>query len=155
METQFNKIYEMYNADIYRLIYSYTLDYAESKDILQETFLKYYKNINKLPTTPQEIKKWLIKVSVNTSKDYLRKIIKCRFLYDKELDGYKSLENNDLEFFDVIKKLNKKYRIPIFLYYYEGYKTEEIATILNLKVSAVKMRLSRAKKILKEEMEDI
>ena len=153
MEIQFNKIYEMYNQDIYRLIYSYTLDYAESKDILQETFFKYYKNINKLPPTPEEIKKWLMKVSINTSKDYLRKIIKCRFLYENEIEGYKSPENNDLELIDILKKLKKKYRIPIFLYYYEGYKIQEIAALLNLKESAVKMRISRARKIIKEEME--
>lgn len=151
METQFNKIYEMYNQDIYRLIYSYTLDCAESKDILQETFLKYYKNINKLPTTSEDIKKWLIKVSINTSKDHLRKIIKCRFIFDNEI--YKSMDSSDLEVIDILKKLNKKYRIPIFLYYYEGYKIQEIATLLHLKESAVKMRISRARKIIKEEME--
>lgn len=153
METQFNKIYEMYNQDIYRLIYSYTLDCAESKDILQETFFKYYKNINKLPTTTEETKKWLIKVSINTTKDYLRKILKRRFLYENEIEKYKSMENSDLEFIEILKKLNKKYRIPIFLYYYEGYKIQEIATLLHLKESAVKMRISRARKIIKEEME--
>jgi len=43
----------------------------------------------------------------------------------------------------------------IYLYYFEGYKIEEISNILNIKQSAVKMRLTRAKKILKKEMEKI
>ena len=72
-----------------------------------------------------------------------------------ELEQYKSNEKNDLDFIDILERLNIKYRIPIFLYYYEGYKIEEIAELLNMKVSAVKMRLSRAKIILKKEMESI
>lgn len=155
MEEQFNKIFELYNKDVYRLIFSYTMDYSEAKDILQETFLRYYKNMDKLPEDHVDVKKWLFKVSINISKDYLRRIIKYRFFYKDELEQYKSNEKNDLDFIDILERLNIKYRIPIFLYYYEGYKIEEIAELLNMKVSAVKMRLSRAKIILKKEMESI
>ena len=59
------------------------------------------------------------------------------------------------ELVELLKRLNKKYRIPIYLYYYEGYKIEEISNILKIKSSTIKMRLSRAKKILKEEMEKV
>ena len=55
--------------------------------------------------------------------------------------------------FETLNKLNKKYRIPIYLYYYEGYSIEEIAKLLKISKSAIKMRLSRAKEILKKEME--
>ena len=47
----------------------------------------------------------------------------------------------------------KKYRIPLFLYYYEGYKISEIAKILREKESTIKMRLANGKKMLKKEME--
>ena len=48
MNDKFIKIYENYQTDIFRLIFSYTLNIADTKDILQETFIKYYKNINKI-----------------------------------------------------------------------------------------------------------
>lgn len=48
---------------------------------------------------------------------------------------------------------NKKYRIPIYLYYYEGYKLEEIAQILKENISTIKMRMKKAKEIIKKEME--
>lgn len=49
LDTQFNRIFDLYNKDIYRLIYSYTLNKQEAKDLLQETFIKFYKNIYSLP----------------------------------------------------------------------------------------------------------
>jgi len=153
MEQKFNKVFDAYNKDIFRLIYSFTLDVCESKDILQETFLKYYKNINKLTLEEIEIKKWLIKVAANLSKDYLRKIKRQKLIITADDNIYAVHHTFDIEFLEVLKKLDKKYRIPVYLHYYEGYKTKEISTILNIKHSAVKMRLLRAKKILKKEME--
>ena len=61
MNDKFIKIYENYQTDIFRLIFSYTLNIADTKDILQETFIKYYKNINKINYDDIGIKKWLAK----------------------------------------------------------------------------------------------
>ena len=47
MEEKFNKYFNLFYRDVYRLAFSYTLNYADSKDIVQETFIKLYKNMNK------------------------------------------------------------------------------------------------------------
>lgn len=65
------KIFELYYNDIYYYILSYTLNTAESKDILQETFLKLYKNLGYLPNDDIQIKKWLLRIASNQSKNYL------------------------------------------------------------------------------------
>lgn len=154
MTNKFDKIFDLYSKDLFRLIFSYTLNVSDSKDILQETFIKYYQKMDSLPDDVLEIKKWLIKVAVNKSKDY-RKCWKRNIV---DLDDNRIILTNsetNLEMLDLLNKIDKKYRIPIYLYYYKGYKVSEISTILKVSESAIKMRLSRAKKILKKELEVI
>ena len=154
MTNKFDKIFDLYSKDLFRLIFSYTLNVSDSKDILQETFIKYYQKMDSLPDDVLEIKKWLIKVAVNKSKDY-RKCWKRNIV---DLDDNRIILTNsetNLEMLDLLNKIDKKYRIPIYLYYYKGYKVSEISTILKVSESAIKMRLSRAKKNLKKELEVI
>ena len=73
MEEKFNKYFNLFYRDVYRLAFSYTLNYADSKDIVQETFIKLYKNMNKFKeNTDVEIKRWLMVVASNNCKDYLK-----------------------------------------------------------------------------------
>lgn len=147
MEIEFNRIFDLYNEDIYRLIYSYTLNKQEAKDLLQETFMKLYKNFYKLPKEDVEIKKWLIKVAINCCKDNFKSFWNSKVIpihYNELNKSYVENFNNDIE--EILNKLGKKYRIPIYLYYYEGYKTSEIAIMLKEKTSTIKMRLHRGKK---------
>jgi RNA polymerase sigma-70 factor (ECF subfamily) len=55
---------------------------------------------------------------------------------------------------DSLKKVNVLYRIPLYLYYYEGYNIEEISKIMKLSISNTKQRLSRGRDLLKGELED-
>lgn len=152
MEEKFNKYFNLFYRDVYRLAFSYTLNYADSKDIVQETFIKLYKNMNKFKeNTDVEIKRWLMVVVSNNCKDYLKSFWKRKV---KNLaEENQSFVNYDKEILDMLQQLDKKYRIPLFLYYYEGYKISGIAKILREKESTIKMRLANGKKMLKKEME--
>ena len=87
----------------------------------------------------------------NNCKDYLKSFWKRKV---KNLaEENQSFVNYDKEILDMLQQLDKKYRIPLFLYYYEGYKISEIAKILREKESTIKMRLANGKKMLKKEME--
>ncbi len=153
MDADFTRIYELYSPDIYRLIYSYTLNSVDAKDILQETFLKLYNNLEKLPKDDLQIKKWLMRVAANQSKNFLKSYwhIHTKSLSDKDFNPKLSQEEKDT--LVISSKIDKKYRIPIYLHYYEGYNIEEIADILKISKSAVKLRLSRAREKIKKEME--
>ena len=59
----------------------------------------------------------------------------------------------ELEALSAVLSLPEKYKLPIHLYYYEGYSVAEIAGILKLGQSAVKMRLKRGRELLKIELE--
>lgn len=151
MNNRFDEIYYLYSKDVYKLIYSYLFNIQDTEDILQKTFMKLYNNKKILLLENEEIKKWLFRVSINNTKDLLKSPWKK---LTKSLDDeIKSYDLNKFETFELLKPIPKDYRIPLYLYYYEGYKIKEIAKIMKKSESAIKMKLSRGKEKLRLEME--
>ncbi len=152
MNERFDEIYYLYSKDVYKLIYSYLFNIPDTEDILQKTFMKLYNNKKILLLENEEIKKWLFRVSINNTKDLLKspwkKLIKS---LEDEVKAYNLNENTT---FELLKNIPKDYRLPLYLYYYEGYKIKEIAKIMKKSESAIKMSLSRGKEKLRIEMED-
>lgn len=72
MDDLFIELFKKYHNDVYRLAYGYTLNFQDAEDIMQQTFIKLYKNINKLKQDEEYTKKWLFKVASNQSKDLLK-----------------------------------------------------------------------------------
>lgn len=150
MDEEFIRLFNIYSNDLYRFIYSLTLNKVESNDILQETFLKLYKNMNKLPKDDLQIKKWLIRVASNQSKDFLKSYWNTRVKASDDLDI--SLSESEKTIYNIMPKINYKGRVVLYLYYYEGYDISEIACILNLSESAIKHRLSRTREKIRKEI---
>ena len=152
----FNYIYEKFKDDIYRLALSYTNNIADAEDIVTNTFIKLYNNLNKIKNE-DHLKRWLIKVSINECKtlsvSFWKK--KVSFFKQNEESNIRQTELND-NLLESISKLPKTDRLIIHLYYYENYKVEEIASILKKSNTAIKTRLHRArlslKDILKEDL---
>ena len=149
MHTNFENIYNHYFQDIYRLTYSYTLSASDTEDIIQNVWLKLYKHQNILALDDIEIKKWLIRVTINECKDYFRSLKLKNFT----ISDLNLLTKTDTSIIINLRVLPKKYFMPLYLYYYEGYKISEISKILNITESSTKQRLKRAKEKLKKEME--
>ncbi len=156
MDEQFLKIFNMYKNDIYRLAYSYTKNLSDSDDIVQNVFIKLYKKERILEKSDIEIKKWLIKVTINECKTIFLSSWKKKIcsLTEKEENIIKT---NNKEYFllDEINKLSKNERLIIFLYYYENYRIKEISTIMKKSETNIQTILYRArnklKSIIKEE----
>lgn len=151
MDKQFIRIFNLYKNDIYRLAYSYTKNISDSDDITQSTFIKLYNHVDILNNQDLDIKKWLVKVTINECKTFLlsswkKKIV--TFTEKEENTLSTTLPDNDL--LEAILQLPKKYRTIIFLYYYENYKIKEISEVLNISVTNIQTILSRARKELKE-----
>lgn len=147
------ELFELYKNDIYRLAFSYTLNWQDSEDILQIVFIKFYKRVGSLTLSNEEVKKYLFKITVNESKRLLltpwrkRRIIIDDF--ERTLEDTKNIKS---DLINILSELNSIYRFPLFLYYYEGYSIKEISKILNVSESAVKARLTRGKEKLKLKM---
>lgn len=137
--------------DVYRLAYSYTRNKIDAEDITQKTFIKLYKNFDKLDM--DTIKNWILKVTSNECKNFLLTPWKARVISLTNEKDKIILQNEYLELSESLKKIPKKYRIPIHLFYFYGYKIKEIAEILTLNQESVKTRLKRGKELLKKEME--
>ncbi len=155
MNQKFVDIFTLYKNDIYRLIYSYTKDFNITDDITQTTFIKLYKHEEILKKSKEEIKKWLIVVAINSSKSFLLSYWKNKisFLTEKE-ENTLTKEESSNQLLDTILELPKKYRIPLFLYYYEDYKIKEISQILKLSETCIQTRLARARSLLKEKLKE-
>ena len=156
MDEQYLRIFNLYKNDIYRLAYSYTKNTADSDDIVQNVFVKLYKKQKMLNKSDIEIKKWLIKVTINNCKtlflsSWRKKIVS---LSEKE-ENLVTSKDNDNNLLDEINKLSKNERLAIFLYYYENYKINEISSILKKSETNIQTILYRArnklKNIIKEE----
>lgn len=94
-------------------------------------------------------KAWLIKVSANISKNMMIFRIKRETVDIDEVRNI-GIQENDYEVFELIMTLPAKYKIVLTLYYIEGYKSREIAEIIDISEEAVRKRLQKGRELLKK-----
>ncbi|AVK96374.1 sigma-70 family RNA polymerase sigma factor [Lysinibacillus sphaericus] len=147
-----------YGDELVRLAFSYVKDTEIAKDMVQNTFIKCYKNVDTF-RYDAHIKTWLYRIAINECKDYLKswhfKMVQVKsFIHETAKSIYPSTEKtvidkyNNEELKDTIFSLPKVYREVVYLYYYESLKTDEIAEVLDIPMNTVKTRLRRAKQRL-------
>ena len=142
------------NADrVYRVAYLYMKNKHDSEDILQDVFVKLIREVKagKVFDGPEHEKAWLIVTATNLCKNRLREKRRT----DLPLEDYDQLPAMSREtfyLFDAILSLPEQYKTAVYLFYYEGYRTDEIAAMLRERPAAIRTRLSRARKLLKKEL---
>ena len=152
------KIMIEYGNELVRLAFSYVKDAEVAKDMVQNTFIKCYKNLDFF-RFDAKVKTWLYRITINECKDYLKswnyKMVQVKsFINETTKSVLPSTEKtvidkyNNEEIKDTIFSLPKVYREVVYLYYYESLSTEEIAKVLDIPVNTVKTRLRRAKQRL-------
>lgn len=148
--TYLEKMIEKYSDMVYRLALTRTKTKENSEDVYQEVFLKLSKKLPNFENEEHE-KAWLIRVTINCSKNLLNSNF---FKYTTEMKEeilFETKERHDIYY--AVQELPLKYRTIIHLYYYENYKIEEISKILHIKENTIKSRLLRARKKLQEKIE--
>ena len=127
---------------------------ADADDIVQETFLQYYV-MKKEFDSEQHIRAWLLRVAINKAKNVNRSFWRQHKVPLEDYMETLAFETPQVEtLFETVMKLPEKYRIIIHLYYYEEYSVCEIANVLKLTQSNVKVRLARGRKMLKEVLKE-
>lgn len=126
-------------------------------DVSQEVCVKLYRFLHQFKQ--DRFTTWLYKITLNATRDYYRKeqreLAKEDKLNAQRQTIFLSAEDDVLLFeedkllHNAIQALDEKYRYPIVLYYFHELKYEEIAEVLNISLSTVKVRLLRAKEKLK------
>lgn len=137
-----------YSDTVFRVAFQYVRNRSDAEDVLQEVFLQLLK------TPPQTddngLKAWLIRVTINKSKDFLR-FIKRRRAANNYAPPPQPSHN---EVFDALAELPELDRNALYLYYYEGYTAKEIAYILGGNERAMTKRIGRARDKLKKFLEE-
>lgn len=126
----------------------------DAEDVVQETFLRYH-TYKKDFESKEHIESWLYKVAINKAKDIQRKFWKRKQVSLEDYMATISFDTpQDEELFQAVMALPSKYSIVIHLYYYEDYSIKEIAQQLKLNEGNVKVRLSRARQLLKKQLKE-
>lgn len=141
---------EKYSNMVYRLAISRTRNKEESQEIYQEVFLRLSKKIPEFENSEHE-KAWIIRVTINCSKSLLTSKFSKNYLELKEEIPFETPERSNVYY--AVLELPLKYRTIVHLFYYEGYKIEEISKILHIKENTVKSQLMRAREKLKVKLE--
>lgn len=138
---------ERYSDTVVKTAYSYLKSRADAEDIAQEVFLTLYQS-DVIFITEEHRKAWLIRVTINKCKNYL----KSRWFRDREelTEDLPYIPEEQSEVLNAVFSLNTKYRLPVHLYYYEGYSIKEIGQILDMSAATVGTRLARGRRMLKK-----
>ena len=141
-----------YQNDIFRASFIISKNYADAEDVTQETFLRYYRSRREFDSE-SHIRAWLLRTAMNLSKDLLKSFFrKSSVSLEEYADSIPFESPEDSALFTEVMALPKKYRAVIHLFYYEGYTAKEIAEMLDLSPGNVRMRLTRAREMLKERL---
>lgn len=140
-----------YAPAVYRLAYARTGNRADAEDVMQEVFCKRLYRAPKF-RSPEHERNWLFQVARNQCRDELRRMRRTEL--PLEAAEHVSIPPAQLSLLEQASNLPEDQRTALHLYYYEGYQVEEIARLLNISVSSVKMRLKRGRDALREEWRD-
>jgi RNA polymerase sigma-70 factor (ECF subfamily) len=148
------ELYTLYAYPMLGLCYRYTKSMADAEDVLQEGFIKVFKNLHQF-TGSGELGAWIRRIMVNSAINYLKK--ESRYQYDLSFSDHTlhpvSDENPELtlnakELADLIRQLPTGYQTVFNLYAVEGYSHGEIGNILGIHEGTSKSQYARARALL-------
>ncbi|MBR4102128.1 MAG: sigma-70 family RNA polymerase sigma factor [Oscillospiraceae bacterium] len=143
-------VIDQYKDMVYRAALAAVGNFADAEDIMQDVFFKYFKTQPEFESKGHE-KAWFLRVTINESKNLLRSSWRSRRM-DAEMTKISGkTESREMSpVLEAVLSLPEKYRIVIYLYYYEGYQIREIARITSQSEAAVSQQMSRGRKKLEK-----
>lgn len=166
----FAELVELYKDKMYHLAYRMLGQAQEAEDVVQETFLRVFTNLDRYDDT-QKFSTWIYRIATNLCIDRLRKR-KASYSLDAEMpegegaDWYSLLPSNDAspeselllsETQEHIRKavdsLPEKYKSVVILRYLQDLSLQEIGDVLGMPVTTVKTRVHRGREFLRKKLE--
>jgi len=138
------EIYRRHFDMVYRISFSYLKNSSDAEDSTSDVFAKLMQKNVTFQNAEHE-KAWLIRTAINICKNYLNHWWRSR----ADINGYENLPSDDSfridETLQIVMELPVRYKDVIYLYYYEGYTSEEIAEILQKPHSTIRNHLREAR----------
>ena len=152
IDQQFAGCVEKYADTVYRVAFHSCRNPADSEDIVQNVFLKLYKETKEFESE-EHLRRWILRVAVNESKKLIGSAwFRRRAPLEEFADTLEFETSEESELFFEVMALPRKYRVPVYLFYYEDYPIKEVAELCGLKESTVQTRLQRARAQLKSKL---
>lgn len=140
---------------VYRLALGQTRSRADAEDVYQDVFLRLLDSGTAFES-PEHLKAWLLRVTVNRCRDLARSGWKRRTVaLDPEWDAPDAVthDDEDADVWDAVGQLPEQQRTAVHLHYVEGYSTEEIASALDCRPATARTWLFRARARIRELLE--
>lgn len=145
-------VFRRHVQTVYRVCYSFIGNAADAEDATQATFMKLVDHPRSFESEGHE-KAWLIVCASNLCRDLLKSAARTRVTAMPEREPADPHQTELLDAtLDAVLRLPEKYRSVVYLHYYEGYKTDEIARMLGDKPSTVRNRLRDARGMLRKSL---
>lgn len=161
------EIYQWLHGYALKISFRYISQQSEAEELVSESFVKLFKNIQQfnynLQSDPEALLKgWFKRIIVNTCIDHLRKTQLKLVSYDMSPEKDQQVDQQETgldkiayqEIIDAIRLLSPVYRTVFNLFVIEGYSHDEIADQLKISVGASKSNLSKARQNLRKLIKD-
>ncbi|TDH23111.1 sigma-70 family RNA polymerase sigma factor [Segetibacter sp. 3557_3] len=156
-EDAFSYLYDHYSGALYSIILNIVPDKELANDVLQEVFIKIWRQIESYDNSKGRLFTWMLNVARNASIDTVRskgfqKNQQSRELTENiyDMGGSTQLNTDKIGLKKLVSKLKEDYRILIELSYFQGYTQDEISKMLQIPLGTVKTRMRSALTQLKE-----
>lgn len=140
-------VVDKYKDLVYRMALTVTGNYADAEDVMQEVFFRYFRSHPEFETEAHE-RSWIVSVTLNTGKNLVRSAW-YRKRADVDISALAEAAAEDSHEMSpvlaAVLALPEKYRVAIYLHYYEGYTVKDISRITGKSEAAVAQYLSRGR----------
>ncbi|WP_168123865.1 RNA polymerase sigma factor SigW [Paenibacillus sp. HB172176] len=166
----FEELVDLYQGKLYHMAYRMLSSRQEAEDVVQETFLRVYKNLERFDDT-QKFSTWIYRIATNLCIDRLRKR-RPTYSLDAEsndyegLDGYSMIPSDDRTpeseliltdtqriIQEAMESLPPKYKTVMMLRYLHDLSLQEVGDILGMPVTTIKTRVHRGREFLRKKLE--
>lgn len=160
---EFEALYEHHNREVWALAYARWMDSDLAMDVTQEAFLRLWKHWENGDEEIQNPRAWLLRVARNLAEDYAKSAFRrngtqppelLNGVHSPQLMPSEKLERDELfgQLRSILEELSPSDRDILTLRYALDYDTSAIAEILGVNVTAIHMRLSRARQRVAERL---
>lgn len=151
------ELYQLFSGKLFSVCLKYCKNYAEAEDNLQDAFVTIFSKISQYNNTGS-FEGWLKRITINTALQRYRNQGVFEIIDDTNIEDVEvNVEEDDitLEFLlQIIQELPDRYRLVFNLYVLDGFSHKDIANMLEITTGTSKSNLARARKILKDRIED-
>jgi len=148
-----DRVIETYKSTVFGIALTRTQNRSDADDIFQEVFLTYYR---KQPSFNEEEhrKAWLIKTAINCSKKFLNKKPHNTVALAEEMpsEPISFQSEDDALVYTTLCELPEKYRMVLYLYYFEELPVEKISQMLKMRPGTVRMQMTRGRELMREKL---